>query len=75
MTCILALGFASPHDVLEAERILLRLRLCVKVIPAPSSLGGDLCGIALQVEAADFERVRDALREAGHPHIESAKLG
>jgi hypothetical protein len=57
-------GFASTHDALDAEALLLDLGIEAVPIPAPKTLGG-LCGIALRVEIADEERARAYLGDAG----------
>ena len=49
------LGFASTHDALDAEALLLDLGIDVVPIPAPKTLG-TLCGIALRLEIADETR-------------------
>ena len=46
------LGFASTHDALDAEALLLDLGIDAVPIPAPKALG-TLCGIALRIEPAD----------------------
>jgi hypothetical protein len=46
------LGFATTHDALDAEALLLDLGIDVVPIPAPKTLG-TLCGIALRLEIAD----------------------
>ena len=52
------LGFASTHDALDAEALLLDLGIDVVPIPAPKTLG-TLCGIALRLEVADETRALD----------------
>jgi len=57
-------GFASTHDALDAEALLLDLGVDVVVMPAPKSLGS-LCGLALRLEIADETRALDYLQGAG----------
>jgi hypothetical protein len=49
------LGFASTHDALDAEALLLDMGIDVVPIPAPKSIGA-LCGIALRLEPSDEAR-------------------
>ena len=58
------LGFASTHDALDAEALLLDLGIDVVPMPAPKSLG-TLCGIALRLEVADEQRALGFLSGAG----------
>jgi len=58
------LGFASTHDALDAEALLLDLGIDVVPIPAPKSLG-TLCGIALRLEIGDERRALSYLSGAG----------
>lgn len=58
------LGFASTHDALDAESLLLDLGIDVTPIPAPKALG-TLCGIALRLEVADEPRALGYLSGAG----------
>jgi hypothetical protein len=60
----LVLGFASTHDALDAEALLLDMGIEVVPIPAPKTLGA-LCGIALRVEPADEQRAMSYLSGAG----------
>ena len=58
------LGFASTHDALDAEAILLDLGIDVRPVPAPQSVGA-LCGIALRLARAERERALRYLESAG----------
>lgn len=58
------LGFASTHDALDAEALLLDLGIDVVPIPAPKTLG-TLCGIALRIELGDESRALGYLTAAG----------
>jgi hypothetical protein len=58
------LGFASTHDALDAEALLLDMGIEVVPIPAPKTLG-TLCGIALRLEIADETRALTYLEGAG----------
>lgn len=58
------MGFASTHDALDAEALLLDLGIDVVPIPAPKALG-TLCGIALRLEHADEPRALGYLKDAG----------
>ncbi len=58
------LGFASTHDALDAEALLLDLGIDAVPIPAPKALG-TLCGIALRLELADEKRALGYLADAG----------
>jgi len=57
-------GFASTHDALDAEALLLDLGIDAVPIPAPKALG-TLCGIALRLEPADEKRALSYLSDAG----------
>jgi hypothetical protein len=57
------LGFASTHDALDAEALLLDLGIDAVPIPAPKALG-TLCGIALRLEPADEKRALGYLADA-----------
>jgi len=57
-------GFASTHDALDAEALLLDLGIDVVPIPAPKALG-TLCGIALRLEVEDEPRALGYLSDAG----------
>ena len=59
------LGFATTHDALTSEQLLKDLGIDVTPIPAPKSLGGALCGIALRIEPSDLERALELLGRAG----------
>lgn len=58
------LGFASTHDALDAERILLDLGIDVVPVPAPKQVSAN-CGIALRLEIADTQRALNYLEAAG----------
>jgi hypothetical protein len=57
-------GFATTHDALAAEQLLKDLGVPVTPIPAPRSLGGALCGIALRLELPDVPRAEELLERA-----------
>lgn len=56
--------FASTHDALDAERILLDLGIDVVPIPTPVAAAA-LCGIALRAETRDADRAAGYLGAAG----------
>jgi len=60
-----AFGFSTTHAALDAERLLKDLGVPVTPIPAPTILGGALCGIALRLELSDVERAQTLLERAG----------
>ncbi len=57
-------GFATTHTALAAEQLLKDLGVPVTPIPAPKSLGGALCGIALRIDPLDAERAELLLERA-----------
>lgn len=61
------LGFATTHQALDAERVLLECGVTAKLIPAPIELGGALCGIALRVPAEKSEEAENCLSRASLP--------
>ena len=58
------LGFASTHDALDAETLLLDLGIDVVPIPAPKTFDAQ-CGIALRLDLADTSRALVCLDNAG----------
>ncbi len=58
------LGFASTHDALDAEALLLDLGIDVTPVPAPPTVSAR-CGIALRLELADEDRAGGYLEAAG----------
>lgn len=58
-------GFSTTHTALDAERLLKDLGVPVTPIPAPTFLGGALCGIALRFELSDVDRAETLLERAG----------
>jgi hypothetical protein len=54
----------STGHAIQAERVLKRAGLAVKLIPTPRHLSSD-CGSAVRIPAADRERGEQALGEAG----------
>jgi len=58
------LGFASTHDALDAETLLLDLGIDVVPIPAPKTINAR-CGIALRCDLADTSRALACLANAG----------
>ncbi|MBW6467707.1 MAG: DUF3343 domain-containing protein [Coriobacteriia bacterium] len=61
------LGFATTHTALAAEQLLKDLGVPVTPIPAPTSIGGALCGIALRLDPGDVERAETLLERAELP--------
>jgi hypothetical protein len=59
------LVYSTSHAV-QAERVLKRAGLTVKLIPTPRHLSSD-CGSAVRIAAADRGRAETALAEAGVP--------
>jgi len=62
-------GFAvilvhSAGHAVQAERVLVRAGLQVKLIPTPRQLSSD-CGAALRIPAADRQSSQEVLLEAG----------
>jgi hypothetical protein len=57
------LVYTTSHAI-QAERVLRRAGLAVKLIPTPRHLSSD-CGSALRIPAADRRASERALREAG----------
>jgi len=57
-------GFASTHDALAAEQLLLEAGIDAVPIPASKELGA-LCGIALRVPADEEEAARSCLFTGG----------
>lgn len=66
------LGFATTHDALDAERLLMDLGVPVTPVPPPGELGRGLCGIALRLAPADAER---ALTLLGHAERRPVTVG
>lgn len=56
----------STSHAIQAERVLKRAGLVVKLIPTPRHLSSD-CGSALRIAADDQSRGEHALAEAGVP--------
>ena len=56
----------STSHAIQAERVLKRAGLTVKLIPMPRHLSSD-CGSAVRIAAADHGRAAAALVEAGVP--------
>jgi hypothetical protein len=59
-----ALGFASTHEALDAESLLLDLGIDVVPMPSPKIIGAG-CGIALRIPPADEVRASRYLENAG----------
>ena len=66
-------GFASVHDTLAAEDVLVRACISAVTIPAPKELG-ELCGIALRVRPGDAGAAVRAFDRAGTPALRSAEI-
>ena len=58
------LTFYSTHHALAAEKLLKASGLRQTVIPTPRELSGN-CGISIRIDAADADRARSLLDEAG----------
>lgn len=58
--------FMTTQAALQAEDALLKGGLEVEVVPKPAGLEG-LCGIALEVEGADYPRAQALLDAIGIP--------
>ncbi|MBU0616671.1 MAG: DUF3343 domain-containing protein [Planctomycetes bacterium] len=56
----------STSHAIQAERVLKRAGLMVKLIPTPRHLSSD-CGSAVRIAAADRDRAAAALVEASVP--------
>jgi hypothetical protein len=56
----------STSHAIQAERVLKRAGLKVKLIPTPRQLSSD-CGSAVRIRTADVERSESTLAEAGVP--------
>lgn len=56
----------STSHAIQAERVLKRVGLAVKLIPTPRHLSSD-CGSAVRIAATDRERGEQTLSEAGVP--------
>jgi hypothetical protein len=56
--------FSTTHDVIKAERVCLKLKLSVQVVPVPRSISSE-CGMALEVTARVRRRVTAAIESAG----------
>jgi len=56
----------TTSHAIQAERVLKRAGLAVKLVPTPRHLSSD-CGSAVRIAADDRERGERALNEAGVP--------
>ena len=56
----------SSSHAIQAERVLMRAGLAVKLIPTPRSLSSD-CGSAVRIPAAEKDICAQRLSEAGVP--------
>jgi len=56
----------STSHAIQAERVLKRAGLTVKLIPTPRQLSSD-CGSAVRIAAADQARCRELLAATGVP--------
>ncbi len=56
----------STSHAIQAERVLKRANLLVKLIPTPRHLSSD-CGSAIRIDAADQEASTAVLKQAGVP--------
>lgn len=66
-----AFGFASVHDILDAESTLRVAGVSVVPIPSPRELG-ELCGLALRLEADVADQAERVLCDAGKPPVARA---
>ena len=55
--------FYTTSSVMQAEKILKKDGLSIKLIPVPRQFSSD-CGISLRFEWSDYERVKEALTKA-----------
>ena len=64
------LVYSTSHAI-QAERVLKRAGIAVKLVPTPRHLSSD-CGSAVRISRADRGASKNALTEAGVPidHIE-----
>ena len=53
-------GFASTHDAMAAESLLIQAAIPVTPMPSPPAFGS-LCGLAMRVLPGDEDRATDAL--------------
>ncbi|ALS01114.1 hypothetical protein ATZ33_06950 [Enterococcus silesiacus] len=60
------LTFQNTHYAIHSEKILIKNKIPVSVMPLPTSLG-DFCGICLRIAAPDFIDGRKHLSEANLP--------
>lgn len=58
------LTFFSTHHALSAEKLLKQNGVEQTVVPTPRELSGN-CGIAIRIDAADADRARRLLADAG----------
>ena len=56
--------FASTHDTISAERLAMRHGFAAEVIPRPPGTAGR-CGVALQVAAADADKLTAIFANGG----------
>ena len=56
----------STSHAIQAERLLKRAGLAVKLIPTPRHLSSD-CGSAVRIGAEDQQRCEEVLAQAGVP--------
>jgi len=57
---ICAITFLSVHDVMKAEKLLLKINLPIRIIPVPKQVSPE-CGMALQVDCAKLIEARRVL--------------
>lgn len=67
------LGFASTHDVLEAEALLGDLGVETTPIPTPKAVRAG-CGIVLRLDPEDEPQAREYLDRAGISATLSAEI-
>lgn len=61
---LVVMHFASTHDTISAERLAARHGFGAEVIPRPPGTTGR-CGVALQVAAADADKLMVIFAEGG----------
>jgi len=61
---VLVYIFSSIHQVLRAEKVLIRSGLPFDLIPVPKEVNPD-CGMALEIELTEADDVMAALTRAG----------
>lgn len=55
--------FDSTHDAMKAEETIIDAGFWCDVVPRPADTSSELCGLAVEVLAADRDEVADLLTE------------